>query len=140
MWGVKQLWLIGLVVATITLGGSGPPVDAKPSAPVTVQLEARPVSNGYEITLVAIAQRGVGRLELALAGETQVFGATAAGQRRTLTVTVPAPDPAGSDVVGVARVGGRSKAAVLRLGARRAAPQRPVVRRLPDGREVGEVR
>jgi hypothetical protein len=113
----------------------------KPSPPVTVHLESVLVPGGYQVKLVAVPTRAVPAIELSLAGKRIGFAATAAGQRRELVMRVPVGAGAGVDVIGSASIGGRNKAAVLRVGvARLEAPKRTVIRRLPDGREVAEVR
>jgi hypothetical protein len=131
--------------STRPIGAPGARGHAKPSAPVQVRLESRPVAGGYEVTLVAVPTRAVPALELSLAGKRLAFAATAAGQPRTLTVQVPVAAGAGADLVGGAAIGSgnqrRTKAAVLRVGALlQQAPSHPVTRTLPDGRSVAEVR
>lgn len=117
-------------------------IRPKPSAPVTVTLDSKVVADGYEVRLVAIPTRDVPTLELVLAGKTQTFGATLAGQRRELVVRVAVRAGEGLDVVGSASAGGRNKAQLLRVGKERPrAPKRPTtIRTLPDGREIQEVR
>jgi len=128
-----------LVLAFTASAAAGP--ARKPSAPVRVSIEARPVSGGYVVTLVAIPTRDVPSVELMLAGERLRFGDTSVGQRRELSTRIAVARGEGRDVIGGAFAGGRSKAAVLRVGtARKVAPKRTTTRTLPDGREIEEVR
>jgi hypothetical protein len=152
--GVAYRWLVNhlRVLCVVALAMSASPAlaerHAKPSAPVEVRLESRAVTGGYQVTLVAVPTRAVPKLELVLAGKHLAFAATAAGQRRELTVQVPLAPGAGVDVVGSAAAGTtgpagtmRNRAAVLHLGAvRQQAPRPTVTRTLPDGRAVQEVR
>jgi len=129
-----------LLVLALTATVAADPVH-KPSAPVAVSLASRAVQDGYVVTLVAVPTRAVPALELTLAGEHLRFGETAKGQRRELSMRIRIAAGEGRDVIGGALVAGRSKAAVLRVGARRkATPKRTTTRTLPDGREVEEVR
>ena len=116
---------------------------AKPTAPVDLRLESKPVAGGYQVTLIATPSRAVPAIELRLAGKTQRFAATLAGQARQLAVTVPVSAVAarvGVDVAGAAVVGRRSRATVVRLGAARKPEPPAVLRTLPDGRTIAEVR
>ena len=132
-----RILLIVLALAGVAVAN---PVR-KPSAPVEVSIDSKPLVNGYALTLVAVPTRAVPSLELELAGRTVTFGPTAAGQRRTITAWVPVATGTGLDVIGGARLAGRNKAAVLHVGAiERKAPKRSVIRTLPDGREIEEVR
>lgn len=133
------LWLCGSVVGAT----AGP--HPKPSAPVDVKVEARPVGGAtYEVTLVATPKRDVKELVLDLDGRRVVAGATAAGQTRTMTARVSLGALRGRDVAGGASVdvgGGRRRAAAsVRVGAAAAAPPAPKVVRLPDGEMAAEVR
>jgi len=142
-WWVKPLWV--LCVVALATSPAAAERHAKPAAPVMVRLESRAVAGGYQVTIVAAPTRAVPAVELSLAGKHLAFAATAAGQRRELTVVVALAPGAGTDVIGSAAVGAtgamRNKAAVLRLGSpRRASPPRSITRTLPDGRAVQEVR
>ena len=117
----------------------------KPSAPVDVKLEARPVGGTtYEVTLTATPRRDVKGLVLDLDGRRTVVGATAKGRTHSVTARVSLGALRGRDVTGGAAIetgsGGRRAAASVRLGA--AAPAaRPVKTvRLPDGEMAAEVR
>lgn len=123
----------------------------KPSAPVDVRLESRPVAGGYQLTLVATPMRDVAAVELSIArreggiGQRISLGATAAGQRRELALRVTLAPGDGADYVGSAAVGTpghmRNRVTSVHLGiAKAAAPVRVVTRTLPDGRRVAEVR
>ena len=130
------------LVVVLTLLVIATPVAAKPMAPVELRLESTPVAGGHRVTLIATPLRAVPALELRLAGKTAVFPATRAGQVRRLVVTVVLAPSLGRDVVGTAVIARRSRAAILRIGAA-AAPQLvapPVIRTLPDGRRIAEVR
>lgn len=131
-------WLV-VVLAMLAIAN---PVAAKPMAPVELRMEATPVAGGHRVTLIAMPHRAVPALELRLAGKTLVFPATRAGQVRRLAVTVPLAPGLGRDLVGTAVIARRTRATVLRVGA--AAPPQlatpPVVRTLPDGRRIAEVR
>jgi len=100
------------------------------------------VRGGYQVTLTAAPTRDVPALVLRLAGKQVAFPATRARQVRTLVVTVAVADGAGIDVVGAATAAARTRAAVVHLGtvAAKPAPPPTVTRRLPDGRDVAEVR
>jgi hypothetical protein len=136
---VKQFLVLGVLAVLASTASAER--RGKPTAPVEVRLESRVVAGGYSVTLVAIPTIAVPRVEISLAGKSVVFAATAAGQRRELTVPVTVARGAGVDVVGSARVGTRNRAAVLRVGVARAeAPRFTVTRTLPDGRQVAEVR
>ena len=129
-----------LIVLELVSTASAAPTR-KPSAPVEVSIEAKPLATGYLVTLTAIPTSVVSAIELDVAGRTVTFAATAAGQQRVITAWVPVAVGTGLDVVGGARVGGRHKAALVHVGAvARVAPKRSVVRVLPDGREIEEVR
>jgi hypothetical protein len=130
-----------VIVVLVVLGFTSP-VEAKPSAPVALRLESSPVAGGYQVTLIATPLRAVPALELRLADKRVVFAATRAGQARRLVVTVAVAPGRGRDLVGTAVIARRTRAALLRVGA--AAPPQlaapPVIRTLPDGRKVAEVR
>jgi hypothetical protein len=135
---VKSLVVVLAVLAFV----HATPAEAKPSAPVELRMESAPVAGGYQVTLIATPRRAVPAVELRLAGKTVTFAATRAGQARRLTVTVPIAAGLGRDVVGTAVIARRSRAALLRIGTA-AAPRlepAPVIRTLPDGRRISEVR
>ena len=133
-----------LVVIILALSGgfaAGERRSEKPSAPVTLRLDAVPEPGGYRVRLIAVATRAVPALELAVAGERIVFGATAADQARELVTHVASKPGDASDVIGSATAGGRNRAASIHLGViQRKAARRVVTRTLPDGREVAEAR
>ena len=120
--------------------------EAKPTAPVEVHIDARAVTGGFDVTLVATPTRDVPSLELHVANKRIIVGATRVGQVRTLTAHVMLAAGAGSDVVGSATVpvgrGIRNAVAFTRVGA--PAPVEPhrseTVRTLPDGTKILEVR
>ncbi len=140
---------VRFVLVTLVLGlcwslaGADPahPHRLKPSAPVDVWIDSRPVSGGYEVRLVAIPTRDVPTLEINVAGKQVAFGPTSAGQRRELVTKVLVRSGEGIDVIGGAIAGGRNRAAVLRVGqpAQRAS-KRPTIYTLSDGRQISEVR
>jgi hypothetical protein len=117
----------------------------KPSAPVDVAIEARPLGGDvYEVTLTATPSRDVGALELVLDGERVEVGATAAGEPRRLTRRIELDAP-GREVIGAAATGTgrhrRSRAAVAELGAVAAKPvRRTTIVTMPDGTRIEEVR
>ena len=114
----------------------------KPSAPVRVYLDSRPVPGGYEVRLVAVPTRDVPAIELTLADKKLAFGATVIGQRRELVTRIAVRGSEGLDVVGAASADGRNKVSSLRLGAPRVQQRKrsTTIRTLPDGREIQEVR
>ncbi len=129
--------VLALVLAATTFAG---PVH-KPSAPFWVSLTAQRVDRGFEVTLTAIPTRDVPNVELVLDGEHRRFGATAKGERRELSLRIAIATGKGRDIVGGAIAARRSKAALIRIGTPRATPRRArTTRRLPDGREIEEVR
>jgi hypothetical protein len=133
---VRCLILILLATATV----AAEPVR-KPSAPVDVSITTRQLPGGYVVTLTAVPTRAVPSVELAIAGKQLVFGPTADGERRELSVWVAVAPGEGLDLFGGARTANRHKAAYARLGApKREAVKRTTIRTLPDGRQVSEVR
>jgi hypothetical protein len=144
---ISMVWFA--VIAAAGACSAGPTDHArwhdKPSAPVQVTLEARPLGGGdYEVTLRATPSVDVPQLELRIDGEAFAVGATSARETRTVTRRVHL-DGAGRELAGGATVpvGGhrRSRAAVITLGAvakPAAAPTKIVT--LGDGTQVEEVR
>lgn len=120
--------------------------SAKPSAPLDVRVETRPLGGtAYEVTLVVTARKNVKGLVLELDGRRVQVGALAAGQTRTTsTRIVLGAGGGGKDVVGSAAVdvGGhrRRAAAVARVGVPEAVQPAVNIVRLPDGTEAAEVR
>jgi hypothetical protein len=124
----------------------------KPSAPVEVRLESKPVAGGYRLTLVATPTRDVAAMELWIgrrspdgAGKRIELGPTAAGQRRELSVPITVAPGESADLVGSASVGTkghmRNRVVSMHFGIVKAeAPTHSVTRTLPDGRDVAEVR
>jgi hypothetical protein len=113
----------------------------KPGAPVALTLTSRPAADGMRVVVLdAVPSRDIPAIELRLATETVRFGATRAGERRTLEARVAA-DTA-SDVVGAARVGTgdrvRTRAISMRVAP--ATADRPHVLYTVKGRAVAEVR
>jgi hypothetical protein len=104
---------------------------AKPVAPVTVTITAKPDGT---VTLVATATQAVPAMTLVLGGKRQTFGATKAGDSHAITVAAPT-----GDVTGQAIVGHRVRPALLSRTAKKPAPA-PVLRTISGGRVVGEVR
>jgi hypothetical protein len=144
---VVRFVVVAILIAVATPASADRPrptreqLRKKPSAPVDVFLESKAIAGGFEVRLVAIATRDVPAIELTLAGKTQVFGATLAGQRREMTTRVAVRAGDGLDVIGAAATEGRNRASVLRVGAQqRMAPKRSTTRTLLDGRQVEEVR
>jgi hypothetical protein len=137
MWPVKPL-LIACVLALVA-GPAAADRSEKPSAPVTLRIDAKPIAGGYRLTLVAVATRAVPAVELKLAGKRIAFGATAAGETRTLVTEVSGD---ALDVLGSATAGGRNRVTSLRIGgvAQQQKTKRTVTRTLPDGRTVAESR
>lgn len=104
-------------------------------------MASQPVAGGYRVTVFATPTRQVPAITLSLAGQRVAFPATAAGQVRQLTLTVPVAPDAGADVVGGASLAGRSSAMILHVGVlQQPAAKRSVTRTLSDGRRVREVR
>ncbi len=144
-WLVKHFCV--LCVAAFVASASSASADrhAKPSAPVTVTLESHRVAGGFAVTITAAPTRAVPAISLSLASEHLGFGSTAAGQQRSLTVKVPVAPGAGADIIGSATVnvhgGIRNKAIVHHVGSVKPVTAKPgVVRTLPDGRAIQEVR
>lgn len=152
----SHVWVLGALVAlagacsssSSSSGQSPPSADAhscKPRAPVEVRLETSPAAGGYDVTLIATPEVAVKGLELTLDGRVTQVGATAAGQRRTVTTRVTLGQLRSRDIVGSAsvEVGAhrRRAAALTTVGTPDAvaAPRVNIVR-LPDGTEVAEVR
>ncbi|MEO8704809.1 MAG: hypothetical protein ABI867_32455 [Kofleriaceae bacterium] len=129
-----------LLIAVAMALAAGPAVAEKPSAPVTLHLDAQPVAGGYQVTLVAVATRAVPALELRLAGKRIAFGATAAGERRELVAQVAVAPGDPLDVLGAARADGRGRVTSVHVGTAKQKAARPVTRTLPDGRTVREAR
>jgi hypothetical protein len=126
-----------LFVVAIT----GTAVAEKPRAPVTLTLTSTADGAAFDVRLVATATRDVPSLSLALGDRLAEFGATRAGQARTLSVRIAVPAGEGSDVLAIARAGGRSAVRELRVGAaRKSAPKHEVTHTLPNGRRVVEAR
>jgi hypothetical protein len=145
---ISMVWFA--VVAAAGACSAGPTESKrwhdKPSAPVQVTLEARPLGGDvYEVTLHATPKVDVPQLELRIDGEAIAVGATQARETRTMTRRVHLDGAAGRELAGGATVpvGGhrRSRAAVITLGAvskPAAAPTKIIT--LGDGTEVEEVR
>jgi hypothetical protein len=128
-----------LVLALLTTSAAASP--RKPSAPVKLAIESKPIPGGYEVTAVATPTRDVPELEVMIAGRRVSFGAVAANDRRELTMRVTVADGEGLDVVASATAGGRNKAAILRVGtANQRAAKRVTTHTLPNGRRVREAR
>jgi len=136
---------VRFVLLTLAVGLAwGSPAIAspkKPSAPVEVQLESKPIAGGYEVRLVATPTRDVPTIELSVAGKQLAFGATVAGQARELVTRVRVRGGDGLEIVGNVIAAGRNRARVMRLGPpQQRAAKRVQVYTLPDGRQIGEVR
>jgi hypothetical protein len=142
---VRSLVVIAALAACQEGERPRPPWHAKPSAPVELALDARPLGGDlYEVTLRATPSRDVGALELTLDGERVDLGATAAGDTRTMTRQIRLDGP-GREVIGAAAtgVGGqrRNRAAIVELGVVPRKPARPVrIVTMPDGTQIAEVR
>jgi hypothetical protein len=114
---------------------------SKPSAPVTLTITSSTPADGVRIVVLdATPTRDVPAIELVLGDQTVRFGATRAGQHRTLEARIPADTT--DDVIGAARVGTtgavRTRAIALQLAAKPAA--KPYVLYTVKGRAVAEVR
>lgn len=135
----------GALVALCLCVGLGI-ASAKPSAPLDVRVDTRPLGGtAYEVTLVVTPRKNVKGLVLELDGRRVNVGALAAGQTRTMrTRVVLGAGGGGKNVVGSAAVdvGGhrRRAAAVAWVGAPEAAQPAVNIVRLPDGTEAAEVR
>jgi len=134
-----------LVAVAIFLVGL-PAADAKPTAPVTVELHARAIAGGYEVTLVATPTADVPAMELEI-GTTHVSTpSTKAGQPRSITERFAVGPAEGRDVVGSATVmvGGhrRNAPASIHVGVVSRLPdkRRETIRTLPNGTRITEVR
>jgi hypothetical protein len=129
-----------LMIVVVLAGIASAERHVKPTAPVSVKMTAAVEPGGYAVTLVAVPTRAVPTVTLVVAGKQVLFGATAAGQRRELTVHVPLAT-GGADVVGGATAGGRNKAAVVHVGAAKLeAAKRETIYTLPNGDRIKEVR
>jgi hypothetical protein len=130
-----------LLIVVVLAGVASADRHIKPTAPVTVTLAATAAPGGFDVKLVAVPMRAVPAVTLVLAGKQLTFAATAAGQRRELTVHVAVATGAGLDVIGGATAGGRNKAAVLHVGvAKLEAAKRETIYTLPNGDRIKEVR
>jgi hypothetical protein len=121
----------------------------KPSAPVTLTMEARPVAGTgaverFEVVLRATLRRAVDGLELTIGGHPWEAVAATAGGPYEARAVVEVLRGEGKDVIGTAVVlvdGRRMGAATqVRIGA--PAPEAPAgtILTLPDGTRVQEVR
>ena len=113
----------------------------KPGAPVALTLTSQPAAAGVRVVVLdAVPTRDVPAIELRLGSETVRFGATRAGEHRTLEARVPAD--AASDVIGAAKVGTgssvRTRAISMRVAP--ASADKPHVLYTVKGRAVAEVR
>ena len=95
---------------------------SKPSAPVTLTITAAPGADGTRVVVLdAVPTRDVPAVELEVAGQSARFGATRAGEHRTLEARIPAA--ATDDIIGAARVGATSATGIRsRTVALRFAP------------------
>src|SRR4051812_21380182 len=98
--------LLPLVLVVLATAASAEP-HKKPSAPVDVAIAIK----GDTATLTATPTQDVPAIELTLAGKTVTFGATHARVARTITAKVK-----DGDVVGQAKIGHRTKAALAHKG------------------------
>ena len=119
--------------------------SAKPSAPLDVRVETRPLGGTtYEVTLVVTPRKAVKGLVLELDGQRKLVGVLAAGKTRTMTLRVDLGAGGGKNIVGSAAVdvGGhrRRAAATARIGAPEPAARPVTIVRMPDGSEAAEVR
>jgi hypothetical protein len=113
----------------------------KPSAPVALTITSRAATAGVRVVVLdAVATRDVPAIELTLAGTSVRFGATRAGEHRTLEATIPA-DTA-TDVIGAARVGtgGSSRSRAIALKVAPAEREKPYMLYTVKGRAIQEVR
>jgi hypothetical protein len=134
--------LVAIVMAACSTAPAQRPRSEKPEAAVAVRLEARAIAQGeYEVTLTATPTAELPALTLTLDGQRQMMGPAHRGVPRTMTATVKSP-AAGRDVVGVAALGGRSKAAIVHIGAVQRAAAAPPIHRVdvPGIGGVAEVR
>ena len=131
-------WVIVLLLLTV-------PADAKPTAPVAIELVQRSLGGAhYEVTLTARPSRDVDVLELRLDGKTRRIARARANVTQTLTVRVQLRG-GGRRVVGgaAATIAGRRRSVAedVVIGvepARARVPSKIVV--MPDGTHVDEVR
>ncbi len=111
----------------------------KPSAPVSLTATAERTATGWQVVVDAAPTRTVDDVTIEIDGQATRFGATAARTARHLVVPVAPAD--GKDVVVTARVAGRSRSVIVRVGAPApAAKPRPVTVRQVNGVSVAEVR
>lgn len=148
------MWVLGAACAVAACQTNSPERSqpqppaphGKPRAPVDVRLETSPAGGDrFDVTLVVTPEVAVKDLELVLDGKLTRVGATAAGQRRTVTRQVTLGQLRSRDIVGSAtvEVGAhrRRAAALTTIGTPAAAAELPVtIIRMPDGTEVAEVR
>lgn len=138
------VWLCGSVVAAAA-GPRAKKGHPKPSAPIDVKVEVRPVGGAtYEVTLTARPLRDVTGLVLDLDGRKTTVGKVKAGEARTVTARVSLGALRGRDVAGGASVdvghSRRRAAAAVRVGEPAAAAPPIHLVRLPDGTTAAEVR
>lgn len=144
------LLFTALVVAALAVAAPAPAhADhgrhrSKPSAPVALTITSSAPADGVRVVVLrAVVTRDVPAVELELAGQTVQFGATRAGQARTLEARIPAS--LDDDVLGTARVGTgagnafRSGVVALKLGAAKPV-ERPITIVTVNGKKVAEVR
>lgn len=130
------------LLAVAAIGVSPAAADrGKPSAPVTLTAVAERAGHGWQIVVDAAPTRDVRAVELEVGGKLTRFGSTVAKRPRHLVVPVDVAAGAGKDVVVVARVGGRSKSLIVRVGAPAPAAAKPnVTIRVVNGVTIAEVR
>ena len=76
-----------------------------------------------------------------LTASARAYGATRAGEARTITVQVHLDEGQGRDVIGTARAGGRSRAALVHVGAPKVeTPPDTTAVTMPDGTVVDEAK
>lgn len=130
------------LLAVAAIGISPAAADrAKPSAPVTLTAVAEHSATGWRIVVDAAPTRDVASVEVEVGGRRTRFGTTVAKKARHLVVPIDVAAGAGQDVVVVARVGGRSKSLIVRVGV--PAPivaKRAVTLRVVNGVTIAEVR
>lgn len=136
------------IVATAPTGPATRGPD-KPTAPIDLTLEARPVAGTatverFEVVMNATPRRDLDRVELAIDGQPATVATATAGALGVARATVEVPRGEGRDVVGTAVVvvdGKRmGRAAQVRIGAPAAAAPAGTIIHLPDGTAVQEVR
>lgn len=127
---------------------SGPAGPAKPSAPIDLNLTARPVAGDdvmdrFEVVLVATPRTSMAEVALIVDGGRAVPGSTLAGEPSEVRTTVAVARGAGRDIIATASVlvdGQRMGAAtMIRVGAPAAEPAGALIQ-LPDGTWVQEAR